>query len=61
MLALISAAAGFEFFGGTSDFLLKENIFFQVNTITMPIAAVIRLIFVTGLPASLSYQCSAVL
>jgi hypothetical protein len=34
----------FEFFGGTSDFYLKLNIFFPVNAKTTPIAAVIRLI-----------------
>jgi hypothetical protein len=34
----------FDFFGGTSDFLLKLNIFFPVNAKITPIAYVVRLI-----------------
>ncbi len=31
ILALLSAALVFEFFGGPSDFKVKQNIFFPVN------------------------------
>jgi hypothetical protein len=34
-----------KFFAGTSDFWLKQNIFFPVNAKSTPIAAVVRLIF----------------
>jgi hypothetical protein len=34
----------FEFFGGPSDFEVKQNIFIPVNANITPIAAVVRLI-----------------
>ncbi len=44
ILAFIRAAADLVFYGGTSDFLLKWNIFFPVNAKITPIAYVVRLI-----------------
>ncbi len=43
ILALTGPRLVFEFFRGTSDFWLKENIFFPINTKMTPIANVVRL------------------
>ena len=45
----------FEFFGGTSDFLLKLNLFFPVNAKITPIRLYYPIYFVPGLLARLSY------
>ncbi len=49
ILALIEPQLVFEFFGGTSDFLLKLNIFFPVNATITLITCVIRLILCLGI------------